>query len=98
MARAKAETAATAKTRSSKHPSKTFRRVIAPDVPEDLEDSRTSSSLEDEASGTEDAADDRSRDETDDSEGASDPDSSTPSADQAFPQLNRADLCRLVLV
>ena len=74
MARAKAETATNTKTRSSKHPSKAFRKVIAPVVPEDLEDSRTSSSLEDDASGTEDAADDSSRDETDDSEGALDPD------------------------
>lgn len=96
MARTKAETATKAKIRSSKHPSKTFRKVTAPDVPEDSENSRTSSSLEDDASGTEDAADDSSSDATHASQGASDPESSTPSADQAFPQLNRADLlCRL---
>ncbi|TKA56578.1 hypothetical protein B0A53_01770 [Rhodotorula sp. CCFEE 5036] len=65
MARAKAETATKAKTRSSKHPSKTFRKVIAPVVPEDSEGSGASSSPEDDASGAEDAADDSSSDETD---------------------------------
>lgn len=96
MARAKAETATKAKTRSSKHPSKAFRKVIAPDVPEDSEGSRTSSSLDDDAFGTQDDTDDSSsRDETDDTEGALDADSSTSSADQAVPELTRADGCRL---
>jgi hypothetical protein len=84
MARAKAETATKAKTRSSKHPSKTFRKVIAPVVPEDSEGSGASSSPEDDASGAEDAADDSSSDETDGSKGARDPSSSASSAVERF--------------
>ncbi|GAA5964893.1 hypothetical protein JCM8115_000144 [Rhodotorula mucilaginosa] len=68
MARAKAETATKAKTRNSKHPSKAFRKVIAPIMPEDSEGSGASSNLEDDASDTETAADDSSSCTTDASE------------------------------
>lgn len=83
MARTKAVAPTKAKSRSSDHPAKALRKVIAPDESKDSDDRETSSSSDDEEPGVEEDTDDdnsSSSSEEEESEDSSDTESTASSA------------------